>query len=66
MEKEEDKTLNFLYERTTGENSNLTFDVHRKPTCRDLVIHTNTNQSWQMKRTAIHSLLQSFERTLHY
>lgn len=57
IETEENCSLNFLDLKISRKNNTFDFDIFRKPTTTDTIIHANSNQSWQIKMSAFHSLI---------
>ena len=57
LEMEIENSLNFLDLKFFKNNNKLEVDIFRKPTTTDTVIHAKSNQSWQIKMSAFHSLI---------
>lgn len=56
MELENNNEINFLDINIKKINNELKFNIYRKPTTTDTVIHKNSQQSWKIKMSAFHSL----------
>jgi hypothetical protein len=57
LEKEADNKLNYLNLTIRKETDRLTFDIYRKPTSTDLIIHNDSCHRHEHKRSAINFLL---------
>ena len=55
METEENGQLNFLDINIKIHSNLIKFNIYRKPTTTDTVIHFNSQQSWQIKLSPFHS-----------
>lgn len=57
IEKETNKSLNFLDLTISTENNEITFEILKKPTQSGVIMPVFSNQSSQIKHSVFHSLI---------
>ena len=57
MEKSLNNEINFLDINIKKINNHLEFDIYRKPTTTDTIIHYTSKQSWKIKLSPFHSFI---------
>lgn len=55
IETEKENSLNFLDLTISKEQNNLTFQIFRKPTFTDSIVHARSTQSFNIKLSGFHS-----------